>query len=168
MLLSLRFLSKVISSTSSFSSNKRKNLCLILAQQPEQGIVTLCLLGSLTFFAKLNSFKRIILFLRLKELSFAKKVPPLSELKKYKFVFIDSINHARITIEQYQQMHEEAPETAFILVLQQTKSGVYKGGTDWPHEVEITMSLRKNEFGERVLNITKDRYTEPVPRQITI
>lgn len=119
--------------------------------------------GSATLIDKIQKFD-----ITSKNLAFAKKVPSFDELKKYKYVFIDSINHARITIEQYQQMREAAPNTAFILVLQQTKSGTYKGGTDWPHEVEITMSLRKNEFGERYLNITKDRYTEPVPRQVTI
>lgn len=119
--------------------------------------------GSATLIDKVNRFN-----IKSKNLYFAKKVPALDELKKYKFVFIDSINHAKITIEQYQAMREKAAKTAFILVLQQTKSGSYKGSTDWPHEVEITMSLFKDEFDERNLKISKDRYTDPVPRVVKI
>lgn len=119
--------------------------------------------GSATLIDKVNRFN-----IKSKNLYFAKKVPSFDELKKYKFVFIDSINHAKITIEQYQAMREKAAKTAFILVLQQTKSGSYKGSTDWPHEVEITMSLFKDEFDERNLKISKDRYTDPVPRVVKI
>ena len=119
--------------------------------------------GSSTLIDKIQRFD-----IKSKNLSFAKAVPALDELKKYKFIFIDSINHARITIEQYQQIREKAPNTSFILVLQQTKSGSYKGSTDWPHEVEITMSLFKNEFDERMLKISKDRYTDPIPRIVKI
>lgn len=119
--------------------------------------------GSATLIDKIKRFG-----INSKNLRFAKKVPAIDELKNYKFVFIDSINHAKITIEQYQQMREKAPNTSFVLVLQQTKGGSYKGSTDWPHEVEITMSLGKNEFDEREVTIKKDRYTDPVPRVVKI
>lgn len=91
-------------------------------------------------------------------LFFEKKVPAISELKKYKFIFIDSVNHAKINCEDYKKIRESVPNSAFILILQQTKGGTHKGGNDWPHEVEISMRMFKDEMNERWLDVEKDRY----------
>ncbi len=105
-----------------------------------------------------------------KNLRFVKKMPSVNELLKYKFIFIDSINHVKITIDEYRKIREEKTKPAFILVFQQTKEGQSKGSTDWPHEVSIVASLFKDEFGERMLKITKDRFdvTDNVPRVVKI
>lgn len=113
--------------------------------------------GAATLIDKIKRFKT-----NSKNLFFSPKlIDPSIDLKKYKFIFLDSVNHAKVNLEQYKQIREENPNTVFVLILQTTKSGSYRGGKDWPHEVEISMKLYKDENGKRMLNIDKDRYGNP-------
>jgi len=75
-------------------------------------------------------------------------------LNAYKFVFLDSINVLKLTLQDYVQLREKYPNTAFILILQTTKDGKFKGGKDWEHEVEIAVQIinrkpivYKNRYG---------------------
>ncbi|PZR31615.1 MAG: hypothetical protein DI538_20760, partial [Azospira oryzae] len=43
--------------------------------------------------------------------------------------------------------------TSFILILQHTKAGNYKGGKDWEHEIEIAGEVEKG-----VITIYRNRY----------
>lgn len=113
--------------------------------------------GAATLIDKIKRFKTDS-----KNLFFSPKlIDDKIDLSKYKFIFIDSVNHAKINLEQYKQIREKNPNTVFILILQTTKAGSYRGGKDWPHEVEISMKLYKDETGKRMLNVDKDRYANP-------
>lgn len=114
--------------------------------------------GSATLIDKINRFKT-----NSTKLFFSPKlIDDKIDLKKYKFIFIDSVNHAKINLEQYKQIREKNPDTVFILILQTTKAGSYRGGKDWPHEVEISMRLFiDGEIGKRMIQVDKDRYTNP-------
>lgn len=86
-------------------------------------------------------------------LHFAEDIKNIS-LKDYRFVILDSITDLKIDLESYKSLRAMNPETAFILILQTTKDGQFKGGKDWEHEMEIgaeidngTISVFKNRYG---------------------
>jgi hypothetical protein len=82
----------------------------------------------------------------------------------YQFVILDSITDLGVDLESYKLMREKYPDTAFILILQTTKDGKFKGGKEWEHEVEIagevdngTISIYKNRYGVKgSLNFFED------------
>jgi chromosomal replication initiation ATPase DnaA len=110
--------------------------------------------GSATLTKKIKDFG-----INSKNLFFTDKLDKVN-LSDYNFAFIDSVNHSGLKLEDYKRLREKSPNTAVILILQTTKTGTYKGGKDWPHEVEICARLFKNEKGQRMIEITKDRYTD--------
>ncbi len=105
--------------------------------------------GSATLTKKIKDFG-----INSKNLFFTDKLDKVN-LSDYNFAFIDSVNHSGLKLEDYKRLREKSPNTAVILILQTTKAGNYKGGKDWPHEVEICARLFKNEKGQRMIEITK-------------
>jgi predicted ATP-dependent serine protease len=77
----------------------------------------------------------------------------MTDLTDYKFVIIDSITDLDLEIGDYKELRDIYKDTAFILVLQYTKGGQYRGGKEWEHEMEIFTDV---EHG--VLYVTKNRY----------
>ncbi len=75
------------------------------------------------------------------------------ELSAYQFVILDSITDLGVGLDEYKVMREESPETAFILILQTTKDGKFKGGKEWEHEVEVA-----GEVDNGMVRIYKNRY----------
>mgnify|MGYP000094197428 CR=1 FL=1 len=82
------------------------------------------------------------------------------DLNDYKAVFMDSVNHVGLDINSYKALREKYPDQIFILILQKTKSGQFKGGKDWEHEIDIAGEFRfEKESGHRILDITsKNRF----------
>jgi len=76
------------------------------------------------------------------------------DLRKYKFVFINSINDMKIDLEHFKAMKKTHPHTAFILILQQTKDNKFRGSNEWPHEVDIVVE----GTAPRKFSTTKNRY----------
>lgn len=74
-------------------------------------------------------------------------------LDEYDFVIIDSVNDIKLKLSQYKYLREEYPLTAFILSVQHTKAGDYRGGKEWEHEVEIAGTIE-----EGIVTIYKNRY----------
>jgi hypothetical protein len=74
-------------------------------------------------------------------------------LSNYDLVVFDSINDLGFKLEDFKSFKKSNPETAFILVLQNTKSGQFKGGKEWEHEVQIA-----GEIENGVISIYKNRY----------
>ena len=72
---------------------------------------------------------------------------------RYKFVILDSITDLGLDLNSYKELREQYPDTAFILILQITKAGQFRGGKDWEHEVEIA-----GEVNNGVINIYRNRY----------
>jgi predicted ATP-dependent serine protease len=77
----------------------------------------------------------------------------LTDLTDYKFVILDSITDMDLEIQDYKELRDIYKDTAFILVLQYTKGGDYKGGKEWEHEMEIFVDV-----AEGVATVTKNRY----------
>lgn len=71
----------------------------------------------------------------------------------YDFVIFDSINDAGLKLDDYKAMKLENPKTAFILVLQHTKDGQFKGGKEWEHDSQIV-----GKIDNGVIEIYKNRY----------
>lgn len=82
------------------------------------------------------------------------------DLNDYKAVFMDSVNHVGLDINSYKALREEYPDQIFILILQKTKSGQFKGGKDWEHEIDIAGEFRfEKDSGDRILDISsKNRF----------
>ena len=87
-----------------------------------------------------------------KNLHFVKDLRNVS-ISNYQFVILDSITDLGINLESYKLMREKYPNTAFILILQTTKDGKFKGGKEWEHEVEIA-----GEVDNGTIRIFKNRY----------
>jgi hypothetical protein len=78
------------------------------------------------------------------------------DLALYEFVILDSVNDLGLNINQYKEIRKENPDIAFILILQHTKAGNFRGGKDWEHKAEIvgevnkgTVTLTKNRYGSK-------------------
>jgi hypothetical protein len=76
------------------------------------------------------------------------------DLSAYDFVVLDSINDLGISLNDFKEIKAAYPNTGFIFVVQHTKSGAYKGGKEWEHEVDTaariedgTVSVYKNRYG---------------------
>lgn len=90
-----------------------------------------------------------------KQLHFAESLQDV-DLSKYEFVILDSVNDLGLNINQYKEIRKENPDIAFILILQHTKAGDFRGGKDWEHKAEIVgevnkgvVTLSKNRFGSK-------------------
>ena len=77
-----------------------------------------------------------------------------SDLSQYDFVILDSINDIGLNLEDFKAMKRAHPNTAFVLLLQHTKAGQFRGGKEWEHEAAIAgvvnegiISIYKNRFG---------------------
>jgi hypothetical protein len=75
------------------------------------------------------------------------------DLSQYNFVILDSVNDLGLRINDFKELRKEHPDTAFIFILQHTKSGNFRGGKDWEHLAEIVGEVEKG-----VISITKNRY----------
>jgi hypothetical protein len=79
-----------------------------------------------------------------------------ANLKDYDLVILDSINDLKLDLQDFKELKKKYPETAFILILQHTKDGQFRGGKDWEHDAQIvgkveagTINIYKNRFGVR-------------------
>lgn len=95
--------------------------------------------------------------LNVKGVDFAGNIQGI-DLSQYQFVFLDSINDMRMNLMDFKELKAKYPNTAFILILQSTKSGSFKGGQEWPHEVEIQIEGFKNSEGQSIAKVIKNRY----------
>lgn len=58
-----------------------------------------------------------------------------------RFIFIDSVNDMDITPEQLAQLRKKFPLRGFVIVMQATKSGNYKGDSAFAHDADVIMKL---------------------------
>lgn len=86
-------------------------------------------------------------------LHFAKDIGGVP-FNNYGFAFLDSVTDLGVDLLAYKKLREKYPDTAFVLILQTTKDGKFKGGKEWEHEVEIAgevdngkIAIYKNRYG---------------------
>lgn len=75
------------------------------------------------------------------------------DLSDYDFIILDSVNDLGLKVNDYKAIRQDHPDTAFILILQHTKDGQFKGGKDWEHIAEIVGEVERGS-----IHITKNRY----------
>jgi hypothetical protein len=63
------------------------------------------------------------------------------QAKRYKLVFIDSVNFIKITPEQIEELKAENPGTAFVTVQQATKGGQFRGSQEYAHNCDIIIEV---------------------------
>lgn len=59
------------------------------------------------------------------------------------FVFIDSADALHLSPIQVEAIREEAPNTAFVVILQYTKDGKFKGSNEWRHNCDVFMKAKE-------------------------
>lgn len=87
-----------------------------------------------------------------KNLEFAENLKD-PNLSNYDFIILDSVNDLGLQLQDYKELRAKYPNTAFILILQHTKAGHYRGGKDWEHEIEIA-----GEVENGIITIYRNRY----------
>ena len=63
------------------------------------------------------------------------------EGKKYRFVFIDSVNFIKVTPEQIEALKAANPGTAFVTIQQATKGGQFRGSQEYAHNCDMIVEV---------------------------
>ncbi|MEI9918152.1 MAG: hypothetical protein WDO14_05045 [Bacteroidota bacterium] len=165
---------------SSLIGQPAKNFTMMLHGEPNAGKTTFLL----KFAKYLAEFFGKVLYISSEEFSAATMTDKVNELltpfpenlffyanlegidlSEYDFVILDSVNDLGLTLPDFKALRKDNPDTAFILILQHTKDGQYRGGKDWEHEVEIagevtngTVTIYRNRYGVKgTMNFFNDR-----------
>ncbi len=78
------------------------------------------------------------------------KTPDLSQ---YDFIILDSVNDLGLKLDDFKKVKKNNPNAAFILILQHTKDGDYRGGKDWEHDIQIAAKVENG-----VVTVYRNRY----------
>lgn len=76
-----------------------------------------------------------------------------SDIEKSDVVFFDSVQALKLTPEKVDALDKKYPNRTFILIVQTTKDGDYKGGKEWEHLVDVA-----GEVVNRKLILFKNRF----------
>lgn len=75
-------------------------------------------------------------------------------LNQLDVLFIDSIQAAGLSIQDQAKLKKSYPDLTVVFIVQETKQGSYKGGSEWGHNVDAVMAFdngsartEKNRFG---------------------
>jgi hypothetical protein len=80
-----------------------------------------------------------------KGLDFAGEIPSRKALDHYEYCFIDSVNNMNLTLADFNNLMEQHPNMAFILIFQTTKEGIFKGAQEWEHDVDVVIQVEKGK-----------------------
>ena len=64
-----------------------------------------------------------------------------NDLSRYSFVFIDSLNFAKITVKELEQLKADYPTVSFITILQSTKGGNFRGSQEYAHNCDVIITI---------------------------
>lgn len=92
-----------------------------------------------------------------KNLKFAKDFTE-SMVDAFDVVFFDSINSIRMSLDDYRQFVHRHPGKMYVLVVQSTKDGDFRGGKDWEHEVDVAGEVRNRKLILRKNRLDRDHY----------
>jgi len=59
----------------------------------------------------------------------------------YDFVFIDSLDFAKISVEEMEELKAENPNTSFVTIKQVTKDGKFRGSQEYAHNCDIIIEI---------------------------
>ena len=75
--------------------------------------------------------------------------------RKYKFVFIDSVNFIKITPEDVEDLKSDNKGTAFITIQQATKNGNFRGSQEFAHNCDMVIRVEAGQASHQ------GRFQEP-------
>ncbi len=81
---------------------------------------------------------------------------------KFKFVFIDLINNFRIRASEMESFMHQYPNIGFILVMESTKAGDFRGEQTWTHIVDSIVNV-ENFVASNTGRYGSGTYTWPKP-----
>jgi predicted ATP-dependent serine protease len=64
-----------------------------------------------------------------------------NNINGYDFVFIDSLDFAKISVEEMEELKALNPNTSFITVKQVTKDGKFRGSQEYAHNCDIIVEI---------------------------
>ncbi len=64
-----------------------------------------------------------------------------TDLSKYDFVFLDSVNKLALSPEDLEELKHSYPETSFVYIFQTTKMGNFRGGNEFQHDVDVVIEV---------------------------
>ncbi len=76
-------------------------------------------------------------------------------MRKYNFVFIDSVNFIKITPEDIEDLKAANKQTAFITIQQATKNGNFRGSQEFAHNCDMVIRVEAGQASHQ------GRFQEP-------
>jgi hypothetical protein len=64
-----------------------------------------------------------------------------TDLSKYQFVILDSVNNLGLSPQDLQMMKRKNPGKSFIFIFQTTKDGKFKGANSYQHDVDVVIEV---------------------------
>lgn len=78
------------------------------------------------------------------------------QIKGYKFVVFDSVNHMNLSSYDLKKLKDSNPLISFVCVMQSTKAGEFKGNQEYLHDCDIRVNLKRPKVYQ-----TKSRFAPP-------
>jgi len=70
------------------------------------------------------------------------------DLSGFEFVFIDSVNHYGLSVDELRELKQQNPNVSFIYIFQTTKSGLFRGSNEFQHDVDIVVHIPEKGLAE--------------------
>jgi len=64
-----------------------------------------------------------------------------TDLSKYQFVILDSVNNLGLSPQDLQMLKRKNPGKSFIFIFQTTKDGKFKGANSYQHDVDVVIEV---------------------------
>lgn len=77
-------------------------------------------------------------------------------INDFDVVFFDSINSLGMDLKSYKEFVDKNPGKIYVLIVQSTKDGDFRGGKDWEHEVDIAGEILNRKLELRKNRLDKD------------
>jgi predicted ATP-dependent serine protease len=81
-------------------------------------------------------------------------------VRKYQFVFIDSVNFIKITPEDVEDLKSANKKTAFITIQQATKNGNFRGSQEFAHNCDMVIRVEAGQASHQ------GRFQEPTEMKV--
>lgn len=89
-----------------------------------------------------------------------KQIKEALHVRKYQFVFIDSVNFIKITPEDVEDLKSANKGTAFITIQQATKNGNFRGSQEFAHNCDMVIRVEAGQASHQ------GRFQEPTEMQV--
>lgn len=84
-----------------------------------------------------------------------------TQIDQFDAIFFDSINSLEMTLADYRRLVKAHPGKLYVLIVQSTKDGDFRGGNNWEHEVDVAGEIRN-----RKLILHKNRFDPHNPEKM--